>query len=642
MKTLLSFLILYIFLISSSNKTFAQDVSNKIDSLELVVKKNNSFDNNHSLADLYSDSDLVKAEKYARKAVKIANANKDVKQQGLSYNTLGNILQYQSKLDSSLIYTKKSLIYRLKDKDSIGIADSYNNIGIVYDQKSEYALALENYFKALKIYENKRQFDKEAMVASNIGVVYKAQKEYKKSLDYYLLAYRLYKKLHHDFGKTVTSGNIASTLIYFKKYNEALAYNKQAEDGYKRLKLDRYLGYPISTSAVIYDSLKNRNKATANYLLAIQLHKEHNNGHELADNSKNFSDFLFRQAEYIESIKYAHEAVALASENDLPLIENEAYNVLAKNYAALGDFKRAYDYQQLYVRGKNKIFESDKTKTVFELEKKYQTAKKDNELLENRNKIFRRNISIYTLIGLFLLLLIAGFVWLKGRKKSERIKMQEVILKQEQMAAKAVIETEDRERKRMATHLHDGIGQSLAVLNMNMSVLNDYRDDDQKFYTILSRTQNLLDDAITDVRSLSHTIMPNMLIKHKLSDALRELIEKSNTPKLNISLEMEGLEDTIESNIQVVIYRIIQECIQNTIKHAQAEKVSIQLKQSQSEIFVTIKDDGIGFDPLKNNAKNESVGLENIKSRIDYLKGVIEVNSKPGAGTEIKVYLPLS
>jgi Signal transduction histidine kinase len=162
---------------------------------------------------------------------------------------------------------------------------------------------------------------------------------------------------------------------------------------------------------------------------------------------------------------------------------------------------------------------------------------------------------------------------------------------------------EDNERKRMATHLHDGIGQLLSAANMNVEVLDEVRENDESYSKILGKTKEILDEAIADVRSLSHQIMPNMLIKNSLSNALRELIEKSNSPKLNINLKMEGLDDAIDQNIQVVLYRTIQECINNTIKHAEASHINIEIIQDMQKISTEISDNGKGFNPLRVHSK---------------------------------------
>lgn len=276
-------------------------------------------------------------------------------------------------------------------------------------------------------------------------------------------------------------------------------------------------------------------------------------------------------------------------------------------------------------------------KQTSELEKKYQSLKNDNEILNQRSQIFIRNISL-TVLAIFLMF---GFISYKYFQNKQKALLQKEILYQQDLATKAVMNTEDIERKRMATQLHDGIAQLLSAALMNVNVLEEFKNDDQNFYKILDKTKNIMSDAILDVRTLSHQIMPNMLIKNSLADALRDLISKTTSTKLDIDLRVDGLQDNLNQNIQVVMYRIIQECINNTIKHANANKVQISIFQTKHWIEAAFNDNGKGFNPLKINSNNDGIGLDNIKSRVDMLKGELQLKSTEGEGTLIKMKIPL-
>ena len=276
-----------------------------------------------------------------------------------------------------------------------------------------------------------------------------------------------------------------------------------------------------------------------------------------------------------------------------------------------------------------------------ELEKKYQTLKKDKEILQNKNQLYRRNVYIFSLGALFLAGLAVAFSIFRHRKKNEKIKIQKEILHQQDLATKAVITAEDNERKRMATHLHDGVGQLLMAANMNVSVLNEYKDNPENFKNITQKIASILSDAIADVRTLSHQMMPNMLIKNSLANALRDLIEKTSTPKLAVNLQIEGLENEIDQNIQVTLYRIIQECINNTVKHSGADKIDISVIQSDKKITTEIKDNGKGFNPLKITENKDGIGLQNMKARIEMLKGKMRIDSAADRGTQVFIEIPI-
>ena len=180
--------------------------------------------------------------------------------------------------------------------------------------------------------------------------------------------------------------------------------------------------------------------------------------------------------------------------------------------------------------------------------------------------------------------------------------------------------------------------------NVEASIRNAYqghKDNPENFKNITQKISNILSDAIADVRTLSHQMMPNMLIKNSLANALRDLIEKTSTPKLAVNLQIEGLETEIDQNIQVTLYRIIQECINNTVKHSGADKIDISVRQSDKKITTEIKDNGKGFNPLKITENKDGIGLQNMKARIEMLKGKMRVDSAADRGTQVLIEIPI-
>jgi hypothetical protein len=142
---------------------------------------------------------------------------------------------------------------------------------------------------------------------------------------------------------------------------------------------------------------------------------------EVADNSKNYSEFLLRTKDYDKSsCNLSHKAIRFAEKADANLIENQAQHILAKNYAALGKYDLAYEYQQKHIEGREKIFQTEKTKSIIELETKYQTAKKDNEIILQKSKLFKRNVTVFSLSGLLVLVAIASLALFRSRQKNEK------------------------------------------------------------------------------------------------------------------------------------------------------------------------------------------------------------------------------
>ena len=142
------------------------------------------------------------------------------------------------------------------------------------------------------------------------------------------------------------------------------------------------------------------------------------------------------------------------------------------------------------------------------------------------------------------------------------------------------------------------------------------------------------------MRSVSHNMMPNALLKNNLDDAIREFINKLHQQTLSVHLYTEGLQERLNSNIETVLYRIIQECVNNVIKHSGANTLDITIIREAGELTATIEDNGKGFDTSdKNNF--DGIGLKNIMTRIEYLKGTVDFDSAPGRGTLVALHVPI-
>ncbi len=197
-----------------------------------------------------------------------------------------------------------------------------------------------------------------------------------------------------------------------------------------------------------------------------------------------------------------------------------------------------------------------------------------------------------------------------------------------------IIEAEEKERTRIAKDLHDSLGQMLAALKMNLNSISGNSAENSQF----TKTKQILDDTIIEMRSISHAMMPESLVKNGLAKALMDIsnhVEKNQTV-VNVNVEnWTGWNSTGE----YVLYRIVQELLNNTLKHAQAKNVNIELNQFDDEINLIYEDDGKGFD--MSSIKSDGIGLQNMNNRISSINGHIEFDSKPGSGTTAIISVPL-
>jgi signal transduction histidine kinase len=181
----------------------------------------------------------------------------------------------------------------------------------------------------------------------------------------------------------------------------------------------------------------------------------------------------------------------------------------------------------------------------------------------------------------------------------------------------------------------------MSVAKMNLSAFESeivFSNEEQKLS--FEKIIHLVDDSCKEVRHVSHNMMPHALLKSNLASAIRDFLDKIDKKTLEIHFYSEGLDERLNSNTENVLYRVIQECVNNVIKHAGATELDISVIRDKEGISATIEDNGKGFDTA-DKEKFEGIGLKNILTRVEYLKGTVEFDSAPGRGTAIGLHVPL-
>jgi len=205
------------------------------------------------------------------------------------------------------------------------------------------------------------------------------------------------------------------------------------------------------------------------------------------------------------------------------------------------------------------------------------------------------------------------------------------------LAAKSLIEGQEDERKRISIELHDGLGVLISAAKLHVSSINPM---DSKSDVLLSKANNLLQQASVDVRKISHNMMPGLLTKFGIFEAIRDLVDNINElAELKASLSVSGTEGRLPENTEIMIYRIIQELINNTLKHAKAKSIVIAMKILPDHIDIRYEDDGVGFDKETTLAK-KTIGLQSIQSRISFLDGSLNMKSDHGEGIVFLIKIP--
>jgi signal transduction histidine kinase len=290
--------------------------------------------------------------------------------------------------------------------------------------------------------------------------------------------------------------------------------------------------------------------------------------------------------------------------------------------------------------------------TINDLELKYE--KKEHEakilVLENdnlkkgisiREKTTQRNIISYTALGVFIFVILL-FAFYRQRVNKNRIIAQQQIKQLEEekklLAARSLVEGQEEERKRIAKDLHDGIGVLLSTAKMQFTALKDKNPENKD---LVDKAGKLLEQASVDVRRISHNMMPGLLTKFGLNEALADLFEQlDETPDLSAKVDTNKEDIRLAENQEIMLYRIIQELVYNTLKHAGAKNISLNLNFADDTLNLHYADDGVGFE-MDKQTESISIGLKGIESRVSFLGGEVNMESETGNGFHCYIKVPV-
>lgn len=357
---------------------------------------------------------------------------------------------------------------------------------------------------------------------------------------------------------------------------------------------------------------------------------------------------LIHDKKYKEAAAELEKLVAVKGvlENDKKLYYKDLYTT----YASAGEKEKAFFWSEKYIRLSDSLYDAKFQSEVIALEKKYNDAEDARKILDlqteqKQSGLDARNhrLLIWLLCAALLLvisILSLLYVLYNGNKKRARQKeldhhreLAELQNLQKLDQAQALIQGGEQERGRLARELHDGLGGMLAAVKMRLSVLQN----DNTLNTAsgdLDRAIQQLDVSANELRRIARNMMSEALINSDLETAISDLCASFSGSQLQIDFQAINLQKNIPADKQHIIYRIIQELVTNTLRHAGASRVLVQCSQNGNRFYLTVEDDGHGFTPT---AKSEGIGLMNTRNRVGYLNGQVEIISGTGNGTVINI-----
>ncbi len=564
---------------------------------------------------------------------------------GACYGKLGDRNQGVELLDESI-----EKFISLKEYKSA--TEAMNKKGLIYYHADEYDSAMAVYIECIVLASNNKLEDAKISPLINISNVYNRTGDFDKALATLDQAMGLCKT--DDIGNRSTiSQNIASVWIKKGEYDKALkVYEAAIELAEKKNKL-LDIAFLKSNSAIIYYNMGKYQKALKYLLETKNIWEELNDYPNLSHTLNNLAVVYNKLGDTQSAIIMLKKSIDVAIKMNSKSSIARGYKNIANIYEANGSYKQAYESMDIYRQYRDSIFQDKKIKYLSEQQAKLDKLQDETKIVrlenekvkaESQNKTLkyksRQRIFILIIVIIVLVSIIVFYVWKikKNRVISEqRIKRMESERKFE--TAKYVIQGEEKERKRIAQELHDGIGVLLSTASIHFSNVEDKVD--KGISDIAAKAKDLLNEASSEIRTISHNMMPSVLSKFGLYEALGDIFESLDEDS-GISAEfiIEGEKRRLDENSEIMVFRFMQELANNTIKHAKASNVHCKIHIEETGFIIDYSDNGVGFDE-KSADSNSSFGLNGINSRVDLLNGHIKNNSKKGKGTNYHIELPI-
>ena len=543
--------------------------------------------------------------------------------------------------DSTLIEGDKALVLARKNTDSIAVAEIKRHIGVASYFKGKYDVAAKNYYESVAILEKVNEPKKLAPVYNELGKLYRKTRDLDKAMENYEKAASIFKQLKDTGGISMILNESGVVYEYKADYKEALnRYNSSLELAEKKGD-SLSVSYSVSNIAGIYVIEKKYGEAEANLLRALNIRRLLKDSFAIALTYSDLGVAMNGKGDYDKATSYLQMSNKMAEALQYVELQSNNYSELASIAQRKGRYQEAYEYflKRSYLR--DSLYAMEKTKQIAELNTKYESAKKEQQIQQQDSRIRMQNFLFIGIGGLILLTGLLIYSQYRRNKLRQETKMKTEMMKQQEMAVKAVIEAEENERQRIAKDLHDGVGQMMSAAKMNLSAFeSEIKFDNEEQKQSLEKVIQLVDESCKEVRTVSHIMMPNALLKNNLAAAIHDFVNKLNNKNLQAHVNTVGLDERMDSNIETVLYRVIQECVHNAIKHAGATTLDISLIRDKDGISGTIEDNGKGFD-VADKENFEGIGLKNITTRIEYLKGTVDFDSAPGRGTVVAFHVPI-
>jgi two-component system NarL family sensor kinase len=580
----------------------------------------------------------------AYQELSVARASGDLRLIASGYNDIGSGYIFLGAYDTAMVYLDSCMAIRESLDDERGKAAVHNKRGIIFTRQGLLEEAIYETELSLLYFQRMQDSLNIGNTLNNLMVLHYDLHDYKTSilLGHEVLKYRHAAKDTLGFASTyINLGNAyvdnGDTLRGLRMMDSALAALAH-QDSQSDVALIHH------NKGMVYIDTKQYALAETHLLQALDISRSGGEKEAEAGALLGLGNLYRQMKDLPKSLTFLRRARQLCLETESKSDLRLAYMYLSSLFADLGKPDSAYHYLKEQQRLTEEIFNENSAEALHRAQAKYEVHQKENEnaLLKKDLDLSAAQLKTQTSqrialgAALLVLALLSLVIFLRMRNRQ---KARVLALRQENIAA--LIQGEQQERSRLARDLHDGLGQLLSTARINVAALEgDLPVEEQVF---ANNALTMIDKAVTEVRNVSHNLIPDALGRQGLDAALEEMVadlNRANGPCLRLKLEHPP--KTMNPDEHFALFRLLQELLTNAMRHADASEIWILGKPMDKGYLLEVGDNGKGFDPKTIAASPKGIGTQNIAARLAFLDASMEVDAHLGKGSRFIIHLPKS
>ena len=538
-----------------------------------------------------------------------------------------------------------TVIRNVENTFTFGNDDSYKYeldfryVQLLYDSGKE-EKALEVSLKNVEKIDSQKDYDIYLNYINFLSKIFAESQNYDKAIQYNKQALDIAKKSQDTLNELKCLVRLGSFYYKMDKLDSAKIYYRRSTYFPVNEETEQRISNAYNNLGVIAQVEDRFDLAKGYSREALSIKEKVKDTMGIALLTANLGILYHFEKNYIEAIKNYNSALSnLTRDNSskTQIMKQTINENISIAYDSLGDYRKAYDYLKISHDLIEDISKSSLSETLAEVEAKYNVERQEHQTEIQKNKTLRVQILFYGLSFLTIISIILGIIFYKNYKLKQLNRIEQIQNESQSRVINATIDAKEKERRKIAEILHDSVSALLSSANLHLQASKPHLNGSIPVEII--KAQGIIDEASVKIRDLSHQLISSVLLKFGLAFAVHDLCQKYTNSQLEFISSDKGIQ-RYSQKFEIKIYSIIEELVNNIIKHSKATSASIILSErNNNQLIVQIIDDGDGFDLKKAKEKN-GLGLSHIEARIKYMKGVFNINTKKGEGTSIYISVP--